>query len=235
MRKSTARSFKFNYPTFSSSKSYVERSVYYWWYEHLRRNTDYLRCCANNGSGKLASLYKDFGDVRDGNFKQWWMENNRGAYLFAEQRSDVITELKTAEEFDNDKTVIAFSLTHSKKVLRMQFNRWLKNNHTTVRGRKQTSDIKSTALYKVHRYFDINALRTALNCYDAKLANDKLSADDKLKVWELAEKQRLRVFKASEDYSPNQQHNILSTLFGRNVSNATKRIEAVAKGTFPIL
>jgi hypothetical protein len=35
--------------------------------------------------GKLADLYRDFGDVREENFHAWWTGDQRGVRLFAEK------------------------------------------------------------------------------------------------------------------------------------------------------
>jgi hypothetical protein len=43
------------------------------------------------GGGKLSDLYKDFGDVRDEDFRAWWGgSEQRGVKLFAEANLDVI-------------------------------------------------------------------------------------------------------------------------------------------------
>ena len=62
------------YPTFGTAKNrkseaFQKKSPYYWWWAYLKRNQDYLECCANGGEGRLAHLYKDFGDVRDKEFE----------------------------------------------------------------------------------------------------------------------------------------------------------------------
>lgn len=60
-------------------------SVYYFWWAFLRENTVYMECCANGGSGPMAELYADFGDVRGAddrqNFMKWW---KRTRHLFSE-------------------------------------------------------------------------------------------------------------------------------------------------------
>lgn len=60
-------------------------SVYYFWWAFLRENTVYMECCANGGSGPMAELYADFGDVRGAddrqNFMKWW---KRTRVLFSE-------------------------------------------------------------------------------------------------------------------------------------------------------
>jgi hypothetical protein len=49
-------------------------SVYYYWWEYLRRHEGYERTCLNGGRGKYAKLYRDFGDVHSADFLSWWAD-----------------------------------------------------------------------------------------------------------------------------------------------------------------
>ena len=66
---------------FHGAKPWQE-SVYYFWWEYLRRHDGYRETCRNGGRGKLSAMYRDFGDVCTGTFMNWFDE--RGARLFAE-------------------------------------------------------------------------------------------------------------------------------------------------------
>ena len=101
------RKFNFAPPRFTQRKSkyvlpsggmYLEAdddkykaSVYYWWYEYLRRSDVYRKCCERGGKGKLAWLYEDFGNVfAEANtekeaFRVWWREH---AHLFGSKRAE---------------------------------------------------------------------------------------------------------------------------------------------------
>lgn len=57
-------------------------SVYYFWWAYLRENADYRACCDDEGAGPLSELYRDFGDVRGDDFREWW--TNIGRDLFRE-------------------------------------------------------------------------------------------------------------------------------------------------------
>jgi hypothetical protein len=79
----------------------LESTVHYWWWRFLKKSTLYLACCERDGSGRLAALYKDFGDVRGDSFAEWGKHkldngDNRFAYLFydrveEETREGVVT------------------------------------------------------------------------------------------------------------------------------------------------
>jgi len=63
--------------------AWCTESIYYMWFEYLKRSSEYKSACASNGKG-MQKLYRDFGDVYaykgvDG-FWEWW--TNRGQYLF---------------------------------------------------------------------------------------------------------------------------------------------------------
>lgn len=225
-------SFKYKHPLFGRKQlpkgDYgKEESVYYWWWAYLRRNTDYLRCCSKNGKGKLSALYKDFGDVRDDDFKQWW--NDKGVELFAEQQADLIEEV--SEVADDGRWFIAVSLNYDKKQLKKQFNRMLKKVHTTKRGRKKVSQTNSTAKYTINTQFTTMALKNALLCYDEWLANE--SRKVKLRIWQMAEKLNLCEFDRESDYSNVEKRAILSATFQRYKKKAEQRIEETANGVFP--
>ena len=72
-----SRHFPFAHPTFGTqsnpkSSSHWKKSVYYWWFEYLRRNEQYKLTCENNGYGDCEELFKLFGDVTSTDFKKWW-------------------------------------------------------------------------------------------------------------------------------------------------------------------
>lgn len=47
-------------------------SVYYYWWEYLRRNEEYRETCRLGGEGKHPVLYRWFGNVHEGDFHDWW-------------------------------------------------------------------------------------------------------------------------------------------------------------------
>lgn len=50
-------------------------SVYYFWWEYLRRHEGYRTTCANGGNGEFAHLFKDFGDIHSTDFPTWWWQH----------------------------------------------------------------------------------------------------------------------------------------------------------------
>ena len=56
------------------------QSIYYLWFEYLKRSEKYKTACANNGKG-MKKLYKDFGNVLEyegvEGFWRWWRERGQ--------------------------------------------------------------------------------------------------------------------------------------------------------------
>ena len=69
-----------------------QHSIYYFWWEFLRRHEGYKDSCARGGAGRYQKLYAHFGDVhayKTKDFWSWWTEEldngwKRGEFLFAE-------------------------------------------------------------------------------------------------------------------------------------------------------
>jgi hypothetical protein len=59
-------------------------SVYYYWWEYLRRHEGYRVTCERGGKGPCAELYKSFGDLHDGDFHEWWWDHLHLFTLFSE-------------------------------------------------------------------------------------------------------------------------------------------------------
>jgi hypothetical protein len=234
--------FASTYPTFGTAKrpkaDYAWKcSVYYWWWEYLRRNAAYKRCCEQNGKGRLAGLYKNFGDVHAGDFKTWWNgENNRGGRLFAEQAANLVLSELTYEQamrlekWDaDDVMVVIVPLTQSKRHLAKRFNTLLKNRHSGERGKRLLE--KSTAKYKVTGQFKIDSLKTTLAAYDLRIAEPKKT------LWSIALEAGLaetvqKELKEQKEMD-TQQRTALAIAAHRAIKRAKEMIDAAAKGGFP--
>jgi hypothetical protein len=63
-------------------------SPYYWWWTYLRLSKDYWWTCELKGAvtdARLRGMYRDFGNVFEMTFEQWWQRH--GSELFAERLS----------------------------------------------------------------------------------------------------------------------------------------------------
>ena len=223
-----------------SDVSPIQKSVFYYWYEFLRRNTDYKKTCKNNGKGKLAKLYKDFGNVHanDGkndldSFWIWWKKH---AYLFAQDSSRRIVEMKDVTHPNEDADlVISVPLELSRSEIKRQFQHML-NKHEK---RAETARAADTAPYPVYTKPVVMKLHQVLAIYDAVTADpdakyyeifDQLSdryhlyVDDSLAglVTEKEIEQEKRVIKRRK-----------TQFIYREYRSAVSYIENVALGEFP--
>lgn len=161
-----------------------EYSVYYWWWEFLRRHEGYRLCCQNGGKGKFAKLYADWGDIHACEYWTWWNQKvvddagetwTRGEYLFAEPlRSINVLEEGTADQSMSSSLHISVPLEVGTRDLVKMFRRVLNQQS------KRRSDARSLsrALYPVAAKAPLRALFWALRAWDVEQA----SMTSKLKV-----------------------------------------------------
>jgi len=237
--------FKAAHPVFGRGSkplglSYQQRSPYYWWWEFLRRNEDYKECCESGGTGALAGLYTDFGDVLNDTFKDWWV--GHGFRLFSEKPKPVkLTELDSPSDWDNSWTkdgvmVVAVPLDIPKRNLQGFFAQLLKKRHGGKRGRKALSDSDaSTARYPLHRNVSIHTLRIQLAVYDAVM--EARAGDKKVTLAQIGEKLKL-VPKTNrktetEVMDAERRRAVLAATVSRHLKDAQNIIANTARGQFP--
>ena len=197
-------------PPFIKAPPY-KTSVYYYWWEFLRRSDAYKRCCKSGGKGKLSKLYEDFGDVFEisegkygeefHTFWNWWTSKHpvsnesRGQTLFAEPKARSLTETVSSATPSDDTLIIEVPLELRTAFLVNQFRKVLQQHDK----RHRTAQAISRAMYPVHTKPVLQALHIALVVYDAFKANEK--AKHKKKLWQLFDevKEQLDYFYVSEE------------------------------------
>ena len=210
------------------------QSVYYWWYEYLKRNEDYRRCCESGGKGKLKALYKDFGDVCNVPFHQWLSADRRGERLFAEKARPVkLEELETPANWDerwkrDEVMVVVVPLGEPKRRINRWFNRVLNERHVSRPG-KTTK--KSDADYQVTGKFSVLALEQMLLVYDFKQANPQLTMAEIGKQLKLVSSAMPKV----GDSIPllAKKRNTMTATVSRYLKKADAYIRNTAIGKFP--
>jgi hypothetical protein len=222
--------------------SHQQRSPYYWWWAFLRRNEEYLSCCERGGTGKLAGLYENFGDVRGDDFHAWWTKDKRGARLFGEKPLPLnLKELKNASEWDSEwhqdgVMVIAVPLNLPKRHLEAKFSELLKNRHDGRRGRKKADDAHlSTAKYQLHRNVSVPTLRIQLDVYDAVMAKKRGEVDKTLARIGQDLKLVASAMPRSTDLKDEAEHkrNVMTATVSRHFKAAERIVANVIKGQFP--
>jgi len=235
--KYTALKFAYKHPTFGRSKveksqERYKNSVYYLWWEFLRRSTAYKKCCVSGGKGKLKTIYQEFGDVFATDFKTWWQTNERGAFLFAEQlppKMTLIDEMPNAN-ISGQVLVLQVPLKLPKRLLMAEFQKLLNIHHSGKRGRR--NNVSSSARYPVTGHIDTDALQKCLRVYDMKVANPKM------RLWQVT--QECKAIKRDAFIVGGDTQKIITNkklILANTASRLVKKAEAIIKnvesGRFP--
>jgi hypothetical protein len=239
------RHFVFKHPLFKKEKTAFgvrwQDSVYYLWWEFLRRHEGYRKTCEVGGKGQFAGLYKDFGNVFAGDFKTWWSTGDRGAGLFAEPAIPMTVTALTVEEaaaLPSDASeagllLIAVPLRLSKSEIKKKINSLLMKKHDRKRGERLFED--SRALYPVASSVNIHATKLILATYDMRMNNPSMP------LWRIGHELKLgTTLTAQELASDGRKQNIdkknrLAAAASRKLKQAKLVIEGVGKGQFPVL
>jgi hypothetical protein len=164
-----------NERTYEGTGVYFEDSIYFLWWEFLRRNKEYKKCCETGGKGQLNDLYKDFGDVFNVNFKTWWTKDNHGTYLFGnplKPEFKIITEKK--EIISSDEVMyLQIPMKWPKIKIQKKFKSFLEDNHQGIQG--VNTKLVETSRYTPNPYYQIEPLKKYLRLIDYKKDNPDLT------------------------------------------------------------
>lgn len=216
-------------------------SVYYYWWAFLRLNNDYLACCERGGKGKMANVYKQFGDVRDGyrkstdksrpkgqvdEFREWWIE--KGAELFAEPQTEELIRVVKGKPTSKDtegRLLLSIPLAGNVdvtvheigRILRPIFSDYQKENGHYSRARCKPKD-----------KYRLSVLYETLKIAHAEV---KFRGEGKIyKQWELADEANIPV-KIKDEYEDITA--IKSKIVSLALNRATRLIANVGRGSFP--
>jgi hypothetical protein len=222
-----------------------KRSPYYWWWAYLRRSDAYIKCCEAGGTGLLASLYADFGDVREDNFHKWWTTDQRGVSLFAERKLEVrFGELTVPDEWNTAWTseevmIVAVPLRESNRRLKGKFAKLLDSRLQRSRGRPALAKVTQTSQYPLARNYTIQNLERTLEAYDLWLANQVLPKSERKTLWEIGVEMRFNREASRQALSKTAAErllgrNMLGAHVKRYVTQAQMIIKNVENGVFPV-
>ena len=222
-----------------------KRSPYYWWWAYLRRSAAYLQCCAAGGTGPLADLYADFGDVREDDFHKWWTTGQRGPHLFAEQKLEArFGELTSPEQWDaswspEDVMIVAVPLRESNRGLKGKFAKLLDSRLQRSRGRPALATVTQTARHPLARNYTVQNLERALEAYDLWLANQALPKPERKTLWEIGVDMRFNRDASKQALSKSSAEkllgrNMLGAHVKRYVTQAQNIINNAERGLFPV-
>jgi hypothetical protein len=142
-------------------------SVYYYWWEYLKRHDGYKRTCAQDGRGRYAKLYEDFGNIHEGEFWEWWRTHN---WIFAEPSIRQVKSAEPGETGDDHTLIIRVPLETSLAITTRQFKRLVRPQIKKAARKKMPSRAK----YPVATKPILSALHEHLLVWDAKKRHPNL-------------------------------------------------------------
>jgi hypothetical protein len=240
------RHFPYQHPTFGTknrptSERSWKRSVYYWWWAYLKRSPEYLACCEAGGKGKLASLYKDFGDVRGDDFKAWWREGDRGATLFAEPAVEVSVRVLNEGDAITDpakglSVYLPLNLPNGFLVKRVKdlLNAIRKGKRGVQYGRAD----KSNAKFKFDGQPNLKALEKTLKVYDMLKERANNPTTPHIPYWKIAQRAGIiedkgKILPTDSVPEADRKRAVMTAIVIRLKKRAEATIENVGKGVFP--
>ena len=157
-------------PPFPNAKP-LQCSVYYYWWEYLRRHEGYRATCAAGGTGDFAELYGDFGDVHSTDFWTWWRTHNE---IFAEPPVRQVRHAELNETADDTTVILSVPLDTRLSLTAAQFRRLIEPMLKACSRSKSTS----LAKYPVDTKPYLPTLHEHLIVWDARQADANISDAD---------------------------------------------------------
>lgn len=208
-------------------------SIYYWWWAFLKRNKAYHRVCRQNGRGRLAKIYNDFGNIYDVEFSDWWQNHQS---LFAEQPSLVNP---TYDDPPDDGLLYRID---PRKTLN-QIQEEIREIHLRIHAIMPVEDRKpsSSAKYPIYTNVSAHTLHKVLRVWDHKQQNPLLSAYDlgiaaglKPNILPVPKYGETRTRQALDVAAHNKRARIsIANQANRYLRTAAQYIENVGLGVFP--
>ena len=146
-------------------------SIYYLWFEYLKRSEKYKKACANNGKG-MTKLYKDFGNIFEyegvEGFWRWW--NERGQLLFSTKPLSNIDAFFSIDDIEDYKTeidkgqilLLPIPTSGSREVIKKSVNKLI--DEIDIQKDKEHKPQYEVESQKV----DVKGLQKALLAHDLK-------------------------------------------------------------------
>ena len=182
--------FIYKHPVKTQNKKlkgvFYKESVYYFWFEFLKRNEEYKAYCeTKEGTEEIAKLYTDFGDLNDYEFMEWFAEI--GADLFCERQDlERVEEITSSEMLNTESEYVLnlqIPLNKRTKWLQQQIEKKLKVARKKFDKRKKDERKKdankSTAKYSLcTKRASVKELERYLVVYDYVQENPKAKSAD---------------------------------------------------------
>ncbi|CAN1558378.1 hypothetical protein MCERE10_03312 [Burkholderiaceae bacterium] len=224
----------------ASPPASVINSPFYWWFKFLQLNDEYAKAVAGKTSRVSRRVAKDFGDVRNTDFKSWWYAH---VDLFAEPPSDYkMVVATTADELvafgDSTAVNLVVPLTWTNVGLKRRFAEIIDKlvAKTPAGVRAHTA---SEAKYRLGRKWSTVGFQHAYDVYVARQAAQAEMAETGKKVaWaDVAIRAGLpaakRIQRGASALDTGEARRVLTILAVRHYRQAQAFIAASTSTAFP--
>lgn len=220
-------SYLTNYPRPENYKD----SVFYWWFEFLKKSESYKQQCERGEGG---SVYQDFGNIFNVEFLDWWNSDDREMIFLPGTSTGVflvenVKELK--EALSENWLVVKIDPKCSRKTISYWLDDMLFSKQPEVRGHED-GGITEQPKYKPFAHTDVKALKKTMAIYEQYLLEPKPlhKIHDKIQG-----RKDIRKFKTNDEIKKDAAttRGIKTTTISRYLRQAKKIIENVEHGVFP--
>ncbi len=221
-----------------------EDSVFYWWFEFLKRNESYKKQCE---IGEGGTVYQHFGNIFGVDFLDWWNSDDREMIFLPETSLGVwpVENIKDLKQALSDQwIVVKIDPKCTKKTIMYWLEEMLFSQQTEVRGHRNIG-VTELPKYKPYASPDVQSLKKTLAIYDLYLIEPKplYKIYDKIQL-----RGDVRKFKRKKDkdedkdkskhkYKNNDDDStsrrVKTSSISRYIEQAKKLIENVEQGEFP--
>ena len=211
----------------------ARQSYYYWWWVFLRESAEYRKAESGSKKEPYASLFTDFGRIRDSNFEQWWLRTGRD--IFSEPVAiPKVREMENMELASNERpdeyTYIEIPLKIRRQTILRQINKLLDVKHA---GRELNLLKQSKARRKLYekQRIRITTFEPIISVWHAR------KADPQKPWWEIGSDLKLnRAYETddADDENDTKYKNRMMTLIVQRLHRkAQALIKFAALGDFP--
>jgi hypothetical protein len=142
-------------------------SVYYYWWEYLRRSEPYKNAINQTNKGKFEKVVKDFGDVHAADFLDWW---HKHLFLFTFHDSGSVIFGSAPEKNDpyymSAHLLVAGTKSEMVRRFKEEFERQVNEGKLDLRRQ-----LRDSICYPVASRPVLQSLHTHLKIWDARLDN----------------------------------------------------------------
>ena len=155
-------------PPFEGAEDW-QCSVYYYWWEYLRRHEGYRATCLAGGEGEHALLFRWFGNVHQGDFHDWWWSH----YHLFTFRSEAINIAKNGKGYlESDGVFLHVGYARSKSEMMAS----ARDQIMRIPQQEITDELRKTIRFKPAARPVLKSLHQHLLAWDARRAHP--TADD---------------------------------------------------------